>query len=165
MSLWYITMWVFLICFFIFVIKFLLCFPGCGKTSWILSEVSLVSALLFSLWLSLRSCCVRNGWSFRIFENKISRQILETEIRNHHVKKSKLTWQLKENTKHINNKISLDQNIPTENNTNNIRTEFESFYYHIQKHTKNLDQELQKKKLKIKTRRICANLFEIKSTL
>ena len=160
MSLWYITMWVFLICFFMFVIKFLLSFPGCGKTSWILSGVSLVSALLFSLWLSLRSCCVRNGWSFCIFGNKISRQILETEIRNHHVKKNKLTWQLKENTKHINNKISLDQNIPTKNSTNNIRTEFESFYYHIKKHKKNLDQELQKK-LKIKTRRICAKLFEI----
>ena len=70
---------------------------------------------------------------------------METEIRNHHVKKNKLTWQLKENTKHINNKISLDQNIPTKNSTNNIRTEFESFYYHIKKHKKNLDQELQKK--------------------
>ena len=85
---------------------------------------------------------------------------METEIRNHHVKKNKLTWQLKENTKHINNKISLDQNIPTKNSTNIIRIEFESFYYHIKKHKKNLDQELQKK-LKIKTRRICAKLFEI----
>ena len=70
---------------------------------------------------------------------------METEICNHHVKKNKLTWQLKENTKHTNNKISLDQNIPTKNNTNSIRTEFECFYYHIQKHAKNLDQELQKK--------------------
>ena len=39
--------------------------------------------------------------------NKISPQILETEIRNQHVKKKKLTRQLKANTNHINNKIGL----------------------------------------------------------
>ena len=39
--------------------------------------------------------------------NKISRQILETEIRNQHVKKNKLTQQLKENTSNISNKIGF----------------------------------------------------------
>ena len=39
--------------------------------------------------------------------NKISRQILETEIRNYHVKKNKLTRQLKENNNHIDNKIGF----------------------------------------------------------
>ena len=39
--------------------------------------------------------------------NKISRQILETEIRNQHVKKNKLTQQLKENTNNISNKIGF----------------------------------------------------------
>ena len=146
--------------------------------------------------------------------NKISRQILETEIQNEHVKKKKLTWQLKGSFNHINNKIgfickivlynriknivskekctgdkihnkkrdklhserryiskpkyciikniinnfslytltseeeyapsfSLDQHMPSKNDTRNIKTEFESFFYHIQKHIKNLDQDLQ----------------------
>ena len=39
--------------------------------------------------------------------NKILRQILETEIRNQHVKKQKLTQQLKENTNNISNKIGF----------------------------------------------------------
>ena len=39
--------------------------------------------------------------------NKISRRILETEIQNQHVKKKKLTRQLKENINHINNKIGF----------------------------------------------------------
>ena len=38
---------------------------------------------------------------------------------------------------------SLDQRIPTKNNVNNIKTDFESFFYRMQKHTKNPDQELQ----------------------
>ena len=50
--------------------------------------------------------------------------------------------------------FSLDQHIPTKNHTNNIKTEFESFFYHIQKHTKNIDQELQDE-LKTKIRRTC----------
>ena len=39
--------------------------------------------------------------------NKISREILEIEIKNQYVKKKKLTRQLKENTNHINNKIGF----------------------------------------------------------
>ena len=39
--------------------------------------------------------------------NKISRQILEPEIRNKHIKERKLTRQLKENINHINNKIGF----------------------------------------------------------
>ena len=156
-------------------------------------------------------------------QNKISRQILETEIQNQHVRRKKLTRQLKKNNNHINHKIgfickivlysriknivskekcrwekihnkkldklhserrytsklkyrivkniinnfssytltseekyalsfSLDQHIPTKNNTNNIKTEFESFFCHVQKHTKNPDQELQDE-LKTKIRR------------
>ena len=57
--------------------------------------------------------------------------------------------------------FSLDQHIPTKNNTNNIKTEFESFFYHIQKHTKNLDQELQDE-LKTKIRRTCENYSKLK---
>ena len=48
--------------------------------------------------------------------------------------------------------FSLDQHIPTKNNTNNIKTEFESFFYYMQKHAKNIDQELQSE-LKTKIRR------------
>ena len=159
--------------------------------------------------------------------NKISRQILDREIQNQHVKKKKLTRLSKENTNYINHKIgfickivlssriknivskekcrwdkihnkkldklhserryiskpkyrivknitnnfssytltseekytlsfSLDQHIPAKNNTNNVKTEFESFFYHIQKYTKNLDQELQYE-LETKIRRTCEN--------
>ena len=61
--LWYATIVcmfsgkVFLICFFFFVIIFLRYFPEYGKISWILLGVSLISAVLFLLWLSLNSCC------------------------------------------------------------------------------------------------------------
>ena len=48
--------------------------------------------------------------------------------------------------------FSLDRNIPTKTNTNNIKTEFESFFYYMQKHAKNIDQELQSE-LKTKIRR------------
>ena len=48
--------------------------------------------------------------------------------------------------------FSLDRNISTKNNPNNIKTEFESFFYYMQKHPKNIDQELQSE-LKTKTRR------------
>ena len=57
--------------------------------------------------------------------------------------------------------FSLDQHIPTKINTNNIKTEFESFFYHILKHTKNLDQELQDE-LKTKIRRTCENYSKLK---
>ena len=57
--------------------------------------------------------------------------------------------------------FSLDQHIPTKNNTNNVKTEFESFFYHIQKHTKNIDQELQDE-LKTKIRRTCENYSKLK---
>ena len=57
--------------------------------------------------------------------------------------------------------FSLNQHIPTKNNTNKIKTEFESFFYHIQKHTKNLDQELQDKP-KTKTRRTCEKNSRLK---
>ena len=160
--------------------------------------------------------------------NKILRQILETEIRNQHVKKKKLTRQMKENTNNISNNTSficnivlynsikntvpkekcrwdkiynkkldklhserryiskpkyciavntinnfssyiltsekeyallfnLDQNIPTKQNASNII----SFFYHIQTHSKNLDQELQYK-LQIKKRRTCENFLKLK---
>ena len=39
--------------------------------------------------------------------NKILRQILETKIRNHHVKKKKLTRQMKENSNNISHKTSF----------------------------------------------------------
>ena len=57
--------------------------------------------------------------------------------------------------------FSLDQHIPTKNNTNNIKAELESFFYHIQKHTKNFDQELQDE-LKTKIRRTCENYSKLK---
>ena len=57
--------------------------------------------------------------------------------------------------------FSLDQHIPTKNNTNNIKPKFESFFYHIQKHTKNLDQELQDE-LTTKIRRTCENYWKLK---
>ena len=50
--------------------------------------------------------------------------------------------------------LSLDQHIPAKNNTNNIKTKFESFFYYIQTYTNNLDQELQNE-LKTKIRRTC----------
>ena len=41
--------------------------------------------------------------------------------------------------------FSLDQHIPTKNSVNKIKTEFESFFYNTQKHTKDIDQHLQDK--------------------
>ena len=55
----------------------------------------------------------------------------------------------------------MNRHVPTKINTNNIKTEFESFFYHIQKHTKNLDQELQDE-LKTKIRRTCENYSKLK---
>ena len=52
--------------------------------------------------------------------NKISSQILETEIRDQHVKKEKLTRQLKENTNQINNKILFICNIVLYSRIKNI---------------------------------------------
>ena len=39
--------------------------------------------------------------------------------------------------------FSSDQHIPTKVNQNKIKTEFESFFYQVQKYTSNLDQQIQ----------------------
>ena len=163
--------------------------------------------------------------------NKISHQILETELKNQHIKRKKLIRQLKGNITNINNNMefvckivlyskvkniiskgkikwdnthnnkleklysekryiekpkyrvvknivhnfsshtltseeeyalsfNLDQHIPTKNNVNKIKTEFESFFYDIQKHTKDIDQHLQDElKTKIRT---CENFSKLK---
>ena len=57
--------------------------------------------------------------------------------------------------------FSLDQHTPTKYNTHNIKTEFESFFCDIQKHTKHLDKELQDE-LKTKRRRTCENCSKLK---
>ena len=57
--------------------------------------------------------------------------------------------------------FSLDQHIPTENNTNKIITGFKSLFYPTQKYTKNLDQQLQDE-LKTKIRRTCTNYSKSK---
>ena len=51
--------------------------------------------------------------------------------------------------------------MPTKNNTNNIKTKFKSFFYHKQKYTKNLVQELQDE-LKTKIKRTCENYSKLK---
>ena len=51
--------------------------------------------------------------------NKILRQISETEIRNQHVKKKKLTRQMKENTNNISNNTSFICNIVLYNSIKN----------------------------------------------
>ena len=57
--------------------------------------------------------------------------------------------------------FSLDDHIPTKQNDVKIKTEFESFYYQILKHTNQLDQRRQDK-LKSKMRRTCENYSRIK---
>ena len=52
--------------------------------------------------------------------------------------------------------FSLDQYIPTKVDENKIKREFESFFYQVQKHTSNLDQQIQDE-LKSKIRRTCEN--------
>ena len=48
--------------------------------------------------------------------------------------------------------FSLHENIPTKLNENKIKTEFESFYWHLLQHTKHLSQQTQDQ-LKSKVRR------------
>ena len=57
--------------------------------------------------------------------------------------------------------FSLDQHIPTRVNENKIKTEFESFFYQVQKYTSNLDQQIQDE-LKTKIRRNCENDSKVK---
>ena len=52
--------------------------------------------------------------------------------------------------------FSLDDHMPTKQNDIKIKTEFESFYYQILKHTNQLDQRRQDE-LKGKIRRTCEN--------
>ena len=166
---------------------------------------------------NLAPICTRPKFAVRVsnyLRNKISHKVLETQTLSQHVKKKKLTRQLKDKINHINNEIgfickivfysriknivskekcrldkihnkkldklfsesicisqpkyriakniinnfssytltseeeyalwlSLNQRIPTKNNTSKVKTNFESYFYHIQKYTKDLDQELQ----------------------
>ena len=57
--------------------------------------------------------------------------------------------------------FSLNDHIPTKQNDIKIKTEFESFYYQILKHTNQLDQQRQDE-LKSKIRRTCENYSRIK---
>ena len=57
--------------------------------------------------------------------------------------------------------FSLDDHIRTKQNDIKIKTEFESFYYQILKHTNQLDQRRQDE-LKSKIRRTCENYSQIK---
>ena len=57
--------------------------------------------------------------------------------------------------------FSLDQHIPTRVNENKIKTEFESFFFQVQKYTSNLDQQIQDE-LKTKIRRTCENYSKVK---
>ena len=58
--------------------------------------------------------------------------------------------------------FSLDQHVPRRVNKNKIRTEFESFFYQVQKHTSNLDQQIQDE-VKTKIRRTCENYAKVKA--
>ena len=49
---------------------------------------------------------------------------------------------------------SAQINLPGKNNINNVKTEFESFFCHMQKHTENPNQGLHNK-LRTKVRRTC----------
>ena len=62
---------------------------------------------------------------------------------------------------HIPTKQNEDDHIPTKQNDIKIKTEFESFYYQILKHTNQLDQRRQDE-LKSKIRRTCENYSQIK---
>ena len=58
--------------------------------------------------------------------------------------------------------FSLNQHTPTtKNNTNTIKNELESFFYHTRKHTKNTDQH-QQDELKTKIRRKYENYSKLK---
>ena len=57
--------------------------------------------------------------------------------------------------------FSLDQHIPTKVNENKLKTEFESFFYHKQKYTSNLDKQIQDE-LKTKIKRTCENYSKVK---
>ena len=63
---------------------------------------------------------------------------------------------------HIPTKQNEDDHIPTKQNDIKIKTEFESFYYQILKHTNQLDQRRQDE-LKSKIRRTCENYSQIKA--
>ena len=56
---------------------------------------------------------------------------------------------------------SLDQHIPTRVDENKIKTEFESFFFQVQKYTSNLDQQIQDE-LKTKIKRTCENYSKVK---
>ena len=179
-----------------------------------------IKLLLYCKNNNLTPIFTRPNFTIRVsnyLRNKILRQILETEIQNQHVKKKKLTQQMKENTNNTSNKnsficktvlynsikntiakekyklhseriyvskpkcctakniinnfssytltseeeyallFSLDQHILTRPNTSNIT----SFFYHIQTHLKNPDQELQYE-LNVKIRRTCENFSKLK---
>ena len=55
----------------------------------------------------------------------------------------------------------LDQYILTKGNENKIKTEFESFFYQLQKYTSNLDKQI-RDELKSKMRRTCENYSKVK---
>ena len=57
--------------------------------------------------------------------------------------------------------FSLDQHVPTKVNENKLKTEFESFFYHIQKYNSNLDKQIQDE-LKTKIKRTCENYSKVK---
>ena len=54
----------------------------------------------------------------------------------------------------------FDQHIPTNVKENKTKTEFESFFYQVQKYTSNLDQQIQDE-LKTKIRRTCENYSKV----
>ena len=70
--------------------------------------------------------------------NKISRKILETEIQNQHVKKKKLTRQLKENTNRNNNEIGFICKIVLYSRIKNIVAKVKRNWEKI--HNKKLDK-------------------------
>ena len=55
----------------------------------------------------------------------------------------------------------FDKHIPTKKKENKIKTEFESFFYQVQKYTSNSDQQIQDE-LKTKIRRTCENYSKVK---
>ena len=66
--------------------------------------------MLYCKNIKLAPIFTRRKFAIRVsnyLRNKISLQILQTEIQNQHVKKKKLTWHLKKNTNHINNEIGF----------------------------------------------------------
>ena len=95
----------------------------------------------------------------KLFRNKESRNVT-TDNRPNDIVHNFSSYKLDPEEEYILS-FSLDHHIPSQENANSIKTEFEAFYHHFDKNTKNNINSNDADTIKSKIRRTCENYIRI----